>query len=158
MDTGSDYYTRLGVLQTATLSDISRAYKETRLRAHQGMDLNDPTANDKLISMRKAYDVLKDPKQRLAYNYSLEKQSYKWSSKPREKQMKASIVKNGKAASNSRGLRNEMGSVEREVIANGLPSLPEDVVDDVLELIDTDQAGVAVSIIWLNYLNTTDTS
>jgi bromodomain-containing factor 1 len=64
------------------------------------------------------------------------------------KSKKSSVAKKEKAAPKSKRPKRPkyMGTVEKEVISNGLSSLPDDIANTVLEMIRNDQHGVDVSI------------
>jgi bromodomain-containing factor 1 len=81
----------------------------------------------------------------LKENEAVKKSKKTKTSKPK----KASIVKKEKAAPKSKKPKKSkyMGTVEKEVISNGLSSLPDDIANTVLEMIKKDQNGVDVSVV-----------
>ena len=62
-----DYYAILGVPRDATLADIKRAYKKCARKYHPDVS-KDTDAKQKFIEAKEAYEVLKDPKKRAAYD------------------------------------------------------------------------------------------
>ncbi len=62
-----DYYAILGVPRDATLADIKRAYKKCARKYHPDVS-KDANAQQLFIQAKEAYEVLKDPKKRAAYD------------------------------------------------------------------------------------------
>ncbi|MDF2153412.1 DnaJ C-terminal domain-containing protein [Vibrio sp. CAU 1672] len=62
-----DYYAILNVPRDATLADIKRAYKKCARKYHPDVS-KDPSAKQKFIEAKEAYEVLRDPKKRAAYD------------------------------------------------------------------------------------------
>ena len=67
MDRFPDYYAVMGVLPTASLSEIRRAYRRRALDTHP--DVNPiPDATERFKELSEAYQVLKDPVRRSVYD------------------------------------------------------------------------------------------
>ncbi|KAI3402282.2 hypothetical protein KGF56_004852 [Candida oxycetoniae] len=67
------YYDILSVSPTVTVEEISRAYKRQALRCHPDKTNHDPLLTEKFKEMTRAYEVLKDSKQRHIYDkYGIE--------------------------------------------------------------------------------------
>ena len=64
----ADHYTVLGVYRTATLEEIKQAY---RSRAKETYPRGGETHSEKFLKIQNAYEVLRDPVQRSAYDASL---------------------------------------------------------------------------------------
>lgn len=62
-----DYYAILGVPRDTTQADIKRAYKKSARKYHPDVS-KDPDAQQKFIQAKEAYEVLKDPQKRAAYD------------------------------------------------------------------------------------------
>jgi len=62
-----DYYAILGVPRDATLADIKRAYKKCARKYHPDVS-KEANAKQQFIQAKEAYEVLKDPKKRAAYD------------------------------------------------------------------------------------------
>ncbi|HZE99550.1 MAG TPA: DnaJ domain-containing protein [Planctomycetota bacterium] len=63
-----DYYADLGVSRTATLEEINAAFRKLAARYHPDRNPGDKTAEQKFTRIAEAYNVLKDPKTREAYD------------------------------------------------------------------------------------------
>lgn len=65
-----DYYAVLGVGEDASQSEIKQAFRERALECHPDRAAEDQkdTAKDEFLRVRKAFDVLSDPKKRAAYD------------------------------------------------------------------------------------------
>ena len=62
-----DYYETLGVKKDSTQNDIKRAYRKLARKYHP--DVSDlPDAEEKFKQLGEAYEVLKDPEKRAAYD------------------------------------------------------------------------------------------
>lgn len=64
------YYEILGVEKDASPSEIKTAYKSLALKYHPDKNKNDKEAQDKFMKITQAYEVLKDPKKKSAYDMS----------------------------------------------------------------------------------------
>jgi len=63
-----DYYADLGVSKTATADEINQAFRKLAARYHPDRNPGDKSAEQKFTRMAEAYNVLKDPKSREAYD------------------------------------------------------------------------------------------
>jgi molecular chaperone DnaJ len=64
-----DYYKILGVLPTATVGDIKKAYRKQALKYHPDKNDGDVVAGTRFVEIKEAYEVLTDPQLREEYNY-----------------------------------------------------------------------------------------
>lgn len=62
-----DYYATLGVDRNAKLEDIKRSYRKLARKYHPDVS-KEPNAEEKFKEVQEAYEVLKDPKKRQAYD------------------------------------------------------------------------------------------
>ena len=63
-----DYYETLGVVRTADDKIIKTAYRKLAMQYHPDRNPNDTEAERKFLELGEAYDVLKDPQKRAAYD------------------------------------------------------------------------------------------
>jgi DnaJ-class molecular chaperone len=63
-----DYYADLGVSKNATADEINQAFRKLAARYHPDRNPGDKSAEQKFTRMAEAYNVLKDPKSREAYD------------------------------------------------------------------------------------------
>ena len=68
MSGAPDYYECLGVAQNADDAAIKKAYKKLALKYHPDKTGNDPASNAKFQQIAEAYECLKDPSSRAAYD------------------------------------------------------------------------------------------
>lgn len=64
-----DYYKTLGVEKNASDDDLKKAYRKMAMQYHPDRNKDDPAkAEEKFKEINEAYDVLKDPQKRAAYD------------------------------------------------------------------------------------------
>jgi DnaJ-class molecular chaperone len=63
-----DYYADLGVSRTASTEEISSAFRKLAAKHHPDRNPGDKSAEQKFTRIAEAYNVLKDPKSRAAYD------------------------------------------------------------------------------------------
>jgi len=64
----ADYYTVLGVDRGASEDDVKRAYRKLAMRWHPDRNDGSKEAEEKFKELTEAYDVLRDPQKRAAYD------------------------------------------------------------------------------------------
>lgn len=70
MTSEPDHYAILGVRRDAGLQEISRAYRALMRSHHPDMD-NGPVPEGELLRIMQAFNVLRDPQRRAAYDQQL---------------------------------------------------------------------------------------
>jgi len=63
-----DYYEVLGVSKTATADDIKKAYRRLAMKHHPDRNKDDESASARFKEAKEAYEVLRDPDKRAAYD------------------------------------------------------------------------------------------
>jgi molecular chaperone DnaJ len=64
----TDYYECLGLPRTASAEDVRRAYRRLAKQHHPDVSGGDPEADGRFKDINEAYEVLKDPQKRAAYD------------------------------------------------------------------------------------------
>ena len=64
----NDYYQTLGVGREATAAEIKKAYKKLAMKHHPDRNQGDKSSEKKFKELSEAYEVLKDPQKRAAYD------------------------------------------------------------------------------------------
>ncbi len=63
-----DYYETLGVGRKATAEDLKKAYRKLAMKYHPDRNPGDASAEQSFKAINEAYDILKDPEKRAAYD------------------------------------------------------------------------------------------
>ena len=63
-----DYYELLGVSRTASADDLKKAFRKLAMQHHPDRNRDDKEAEKRFKSINHAYDILKDPEKRAAYD------------------------------------------------------------------------------------------
>src|SRR3990170_4386655 len=64
----ADYYAVLGVAKTATDEEIKKSYRKLAMQYHPDRNNGSREAEEKFKAITEAYDVLRDPSKRAAYD------------------------------------------------------------------------------------------
>lgn len=64
-----DYYQTLGVDRKASEEELKKAFRKLAMQYHPDRNKDDPAAEAKFKEINEAYDVLKDPQKRAAYDH-----------------------------------------------------------------------------------------
>lgn len=64
----ADYYAVLGVERTASEDDIKKSYRKLAMQYHPDRNAGTPESEEKFKEISEAYDVLRDPQKRSAYD------------------------------------------------------------------------------------------
>lgn len=64
----ADFYSALGVSKTASDDEIKQAYRRLAMKHHPDKNAGSKEAEEKFKSLTEAYDVLRDPQKRAAYD------------------------------------------------------------------------------------------
>lgn len=68
MATKTDYYELLGVSRDADADEIKKAYRKKAVQFHPDKNRDDPSSEDRFKEVSEAYEVLRDPDKRAAYD------------------------------------------------------------------------------------------
>lgn len=73
-----DYYKILKVPKTASAEEIRKSYRKLALRYHPDANPDDPTAENKFKQLSEAYETLKNPERRAAYDRPAPRPESSW--------------------------------------------------------------------------------
>ena len=65
---GEDLYSLLGIKNTATSSEIRKAYRRLVFLCHPDKNKNDPDASSKFANISRAYKILSNPESKKIYD------------------------------------------------------------------------------------------
>ena len=71
MQIGQDYYKILGIEPNASTKDIKKAYRKLAFEYHPDRNQMNLTANEKMLEINEAYNILSDPVKRRDYDIPL---------------------------------------------------------------------------------------
>ena len=71
-----NHYEVLGVAKTASEEEIKKVYRKLAAKYHPDQNQNNPKAEERFISISKAYEILGDVKKRQEYDKSLSNQQF----------------------------------------------------------------------------------
>ena len=63
-----DYYELLGVSRTASADDLKKAFRKLAMQHHPDRNSGDEASEKQFKNINHAYDILKDPEKRAAYD------------------------------------------------------------------------------------------
>jgi len=67
-DAGLDVYAVLGLGRQASAAEVSRAYRRAARATHPDSRPRDPSASERFQAVSAAYEILRDPRRRAAYD------------------------------------------------------------------------------------------
>ncbi len=66
-----NYYELLGIARHSTLEDIKKAFRKLAMDLHPDKNPGDPTATERFIAVKEAFETLSDPNKRTVYDLTL---------------------------------------------------------------------------------------